>query len=306
MQRILHYLFLMILAFGMSLGVVTAQEASPTTSGGLLADLGYPELALTTDGETLEVPAEIEAGRHYVTLTNTSTEMFADVELYQLPEGLTNDDLLAAFESAEEGPLPEWFYEMVSGGGVTSAPGGSGGAILDLTPGEWIFNLYTYDEAFTTSLNTPTTVTVTGEMPALDEPSAAVEAAMVDYDFEISSPVPAGANVWKIVNQGNDPHHLILSKVPDGTTEEQVHDLVMSLFGPSGEEAATPASPSDEPALAFEDVLDVYETLILSSGRAMWVEIDLEPGTYGAICFIPAPDGTPHVMLGMIEVFTVE
>lgn len=308
MRRALHALLLLCITFGMTLGVATAQEASPaaeTGDSGLLADLGYPELQLSTDGETLDVPAEIEAGRYHVTLTNTSSDLNADVELYQLPEGMTSDDLLAAFESAEEGGLPEWFYEMVSGGGVSAEPGGSDGVILDLSPGEWVFNLYTYDEAFTTDVNTPVTVTVTGEMPAVEEPEAAVVAAMVDFDFQFTTPVPAGANVWKIVNDGAEPHHLILSQVPEGTTEDDVMELVMSMFGPPSATPEGSVSPA-EPALSIEDTLDVYETLILSSGRAMWAEVNLEPGTYAAICFIPSPDGTPHVMKGMIEVFTVE
>jgi hypothetical protein len=38
----------------------------------------------------------------------------------------------------------------------------------------------------------------------------------------------------------------------------------------------------------------------------MWLALDLQPGTYVALCFIPdeAP-GAPHALLGMIQVFTV-
>ena len=35
-------------------------------------------------------------------------------------------------------------------------------------------------------------------------------------------------------------------------------------------------------------------------------EVDLEPGTYSMICFMPDPSGTPHAMLGMVEVIVVE
>ena len=36
-------------------------------------------------------------------------------------------------------------------------------------------------------------------------------------------------------------------------------------------------------------------------------QIDLEPGTYMALCFLPdvSGSGIPHVMLGMIETFDV-
>jgi hypothetical protein len=309
MRRGTYLLVLITMLFGMSFAGVAAQDATPaadTEGPSLLADLGFPELALTTDGETIELPSEIEAGRYYVTLANTGSELSADIELFQLPEGITIDDLLAAFEEED---IPDWFFDLVGGGGVTTAPGGSGGAILDLTPGEWIFNLFTYDEGFATQNDQPFEVSVTGEMPAVEDPEAAVEASMVDFDFELSGPVPAGPSVWKIVNDGTQPHHLIAGQVPEGTTEEQVVEVVSAFFGPpASPEAATPeavASPVEE-GLSFDDFVDAFETPILTSGRAMWIEVDLEPGTYTAICFLPTPDGTPHVMLGMVEIFTVE
>lgn len=57
--------------------------------------------------------------------------------------------------------------------------------------------------------------------------------------------------------------------------------------------------------LALEDIHDLYESSILSSGQTMWIEVDLSPGTYGLACFLP-DQGTqaPHAMLGMMQVFT--
>ena len=307
MRRGLSIALLFSLLFSFTAVTTTAQEASPeaaSSSDGLLAAQGFPELAYTTDGEQLEGPTEIEAGRYHLILENTGEDLLAALELYQLPEGMTGDDLAAAMN--EEMP-PEWFFSTPIGGGVSIAePGGSDSVIVDITPGEWVFNLYTWTPDYSEDTNMPVDVTVTGEMPGtLDEPEAAVEATMVDFDFEISSPVPAGANIWKVTNDGEQPHHLILSQVPDGTTEDDVIELVNAMFGPppaSPEAMATPV----ETALSFEDVVDVYDTLILSSGNSLWAEIDLEPGTYAAICFIPTSDGTPHIMLGMIEMLTVE
>ena len=309
MRRVFSLLFLFAMLFSPSALAVAAQdatpEASPAAGPDLLADLGYPELELTTDGTTLDVPSEIEAGRYHLTLTNTSSEIGADLELYQPPEGRTPEDLVAAIETGE---IPDWFFELIGGGGVSAAPGESSSVILDLTPGDWVFNLYTFDEMFTTENNQPTTVTVTGDMPIVEDPDAAVEAVMVDFDFQLPDTIPAGPSVWKVVNEGDQPHHMIVSRVPEGTTEQQVIDLAASFYGPPASPEASPvatASPA-APALAEEDIMDVYATLILSTGRAIWDQIDLESGTYAAICFIPAPDGTPHVMLGMVEVFTVE
>jgi hypothetical protein len=58
-------------------------------------------------------------------------------------------------------------------------------------------------------------------------------------------------------------------------------------------------------ALSFEDVEDVFFTLLFSRNQFNLYEVDLMPGTYAMICFMPDPSGTPHVMLGMIEIITV-
>ena len=309
MRRAIHVVMLMTLLFSVSIAAVAAQDASPEASAdtepSLLADLGYPELVLTTDGTTLDVPAEIEAGRYHVILTNTSSDVMADVELYQLPDGITPEDLLAAFDEEE---IPDWFFDLVSNGGLTTAPDGSSEAILDLTPGEWVFNLFTYDEEFTTENNQASTVTVTGEMPAVEDPVAAVVVGMIEFDFQLPDTVPAGPNIWKIVNEGDQPHHTVFMLVPEGTTEDQVIELAAAFAGPpaSPEAGASPVASPAAPALGEEDVAEVYWTPILSSDRAMWAEVDLEPGTYAAVCFIPTPGGVPHVMLGMVEIFTVE
>ena len=44
----------------------------------------------------------------------------------------------------------------------------------------------------------------------------------------------------------------------------------------------------------------------MSPGNTVWAVLDLEPGDYIAICFVPdAESGAPHAMLGMIAPFTV-
>jgi len=41
------------------------------------------------------------------------------------------------------------------------------------------------------------------------------------------------------------------------------------------------------------------------AGHSGWVDLDLAPGTYMAVCFLPTADGTPHALLGMISTFQV-
>ena len=74
------------------LSIVTAQDAtpgaSPATDDSLLAELGYPEIRITTDGTTNDFPTELEAGRYHVVLENQG-DIDVDLEVAQLPEGMT-------------------------------------------------------------------------------------------------------------------------------------------------------------------------------------------------------------------------
>lgn len=284
-----------------------AQEASPerTAESSLLAELGLPELRVTSDGTQFDLPEEIEAGRYHVILENQS-EVDIDLEFYQLPEGVTTDDLMAAFDELSEADVfqfPDFFYDMVVNGGATSLAGETGEVVLDLTPGEWAVNLFTYDPETDENTNTLETLTVTGEMPELDDVPGAVEVVMAEMYFELPEEIETGPQVWKVLNNGLQLHHIVLSRVPEGTTEEQVLELASSFGPPATPEAgATPV----EPALSFEDVEDVFYSLVISEDQANWYALDLEPGTYAMICFLPDPSGAQHVMLGMVEVFTIE
>jgi hypothetical protein len=293
--------FLVSILLSLSMLGSAAQEASPTSGSGALADMGFPELAITTDGMTAEVPTELEAGRYLLSVTNTSSDLDVDVELIQLPEGITPDDLLAAFMSEE---IPEWFHDTMFGGGVSVKAGATTSVVLDITPGEWTINVHGYDDEFTVDNNMPTTVTVTGDMPTVEDPESAVTASMIDYDFEITQPVPSGANIWQLENVGSEPHHMVVFQIPEGTTEEQVLEAFMAFFAPpaSPEAVASPAATALNP----DDLVEIFGTVIFSPDRSMWTEIDLAPGTYASVCFLPTPDGVPHIMMGMIQIFTVD
>lgn len=301
----LRLIGLLIAMLALSLAApVAAQDATPTEGNSSLAGLGYPELRVTSDGTTSDLPAELETGRYHLILENTG-KLEVDLEFYQLPAEVTVEELETVFAEAE-GPQfepPAFFYDMVFNGGAISQPGESGEVVLDLTPGEWVANLFAYDPETDEQSDNFQTLTVTGEMPAVEDIDGAVEIGMAEMYFEVPE-LAAGPQIWNVVNNGQQVHHAILAGVPQGTTEEQVLDLINSEFGgpaASPEDGATPA----EPALAFEDVEDVFETLLLSAGQQNWYEVDLQPGTYAMICFMPDPSGTPHVMLGMIEVFSV-
>ena len=315
MRRLLFGFLATLLMLPVSVLSVMAQEATPGASpaGGasLLAELGSPEIRITTDGTTNDFPTELEAGRYHVVLENQG-DMDVDLDFAQLPEGMTFEEVDAAFDEAEAAAPPfippDFFFEMVWNGGISTLAGETRGVVLDLTPGEWTAALHAYGPEAEDGIDTPVTVTVTGEMPELEDPTGHVEIGLVDMDFVVPDSFTAGPQVWQVTNNGQQVHHLVLSRVPEGTTEEQVMELVSSFFAPpaASPEAGAAATPVIEPGLAFEDIEDVFFTPPLSPDQFNLYAMDLEPGTYAMICFLPDPSGTPHVMLGMVEIVTVE
>lgn len=309
MRRVFLWVLTAILVLP-SVGLATAQDSTPAASpaGGesLLAAMGYPELRIATDGTTNPVPTEIEAGRYHVVLENQSDALDIDLEIWQLPDTVTIDEVMEFFESGEQAEtLPDFFYEIDFNGGPVAHPGETNGVILDLTPGEWYVNVFAYDPETDESTDMPVAVTVTGELAEMDEPATDAHIELVEMDFVVPDSFSAGPQTWHVMTTGEQTHHLILSRVPDGTTEDDIMQLAGMMMGPPASPEAG-ASPMAEPALSFEDVQDVFYTLPLSSGMFNVVEVDLEPGTYAMLCFLPDPSGTPHVMMGMVEIIVVE
>ena len=313
MQRCFRVLLLLVLLAGSTVLAASAQDATPAASpaGGdsLLAGLGYPEIRVTTDGTTNDFPTELEAGRYHVVLENRG-DMEVDLEFVQLPEGLTYEEVDAGFEEAEAASPPfvppGFFFDMVWNGGVLATPpGGAKGVVLDLTPGEWTVILTAYGPDAEEGVDTPVTATVTGEMPETDDPTGHVEIGILEMDFVVPDNLEAGPQVWHLTNTGLQVHHVVVTRVPDGTTEDQFIELVSVFFSPPATPEAA-ATPVVEPGLAEEDVEEVFFTPPLSRDRFNLNEVELEPGTYALVCYMPDPSGNAHVMLGMVEIVTVE
>jgi hypothetical protein len=280
-----------------------AQEASPTATSPL-SELGYPTLTLSIDGAGVSVPADVEAGRYHLLLRNDGTVQ-SELNLFGVPNEMTAVELEAIVDEANlTGVIPPLFYDMIINGGVFADPGTTGEVVLDLTSGEWLFTFSSFDPATEEVTSFYEVVSVTGELPSLDEPDVAAVIHLVDFDFVIPDSLSAGPQVWKVHSSGQ-PHHLVLAQVPDGVTEAQVVDFLSSAYfgAPGSSEAdATPV----ESALSFDNYREVSFSGILSSGQVNWLSFDLERGTYAALCFVLSPDGVPHVLLGMTEIFTVD
>ncbi len=284
-----------LLAFVLVASPGLTQDATPVVSESPLAAMGYPELRIEATDAGFEAPTEVAAGRHLVVLENAArsapyAEEGADVQIFQLPTGVTPAEVQAAF-AEEEAPVPSWFFEAAWAGGPFAFPGQTGRFLLDLAPGEWYVSV---------GRSAPKPLAVTGGAAtpeAAAAPEAVVAVQMHEMAFGLPSELPAGPQVWEVINTGAQPHHIVLARSPEPLTAVQAL-VLLSL-----PEGSTPPPGVPDVAAELEFLAGVQ---VMSAGRTGWAEFDLGPGHYVAICFMPDEEtGTEHVYQGMVDAFAV-
>jgi hypothetical protein len=282
-------------ALGLSRAGARAQSATPEAGTGTgLVDLsGLPELTATITDQAVTLSTQsVPAGLVVLTVENQTSDSIGAGVLGPGP-GQTMQDLqnAAATPTPDEG-FPSFFYTATILGGPTSVPAGaSAQVIIELKEGDWV--------VFTEGNQPPAFVSaVAGTPQAAAAPIPNVSITEVDFAFGgFATLIPAGQQVWQVTNMGSEPHMLVLGEVPAGTTLEQV------LAAVGQPENATP-----EPGgLAQSDFQDRGGVVLQSTGTTCWPVLDLAPGRYAAICFVPDPvhGMVPHAMEGMVAVFDV-
>lgn len=293
-----------------------AQEASPA-AGDLDA---YPEVMITARDYSFELPAEIAGGLTRVTLVNDG-EMDHHAIFIRLNDGVTAEEVEAALAQPDS-------FLLVSLGDVLGGPNGpapGGGAatvIMDLAPGNYEVVCLIPDDEGTPHymLGMHAAATVTESTSSLTAPEADLTVELVDFGFDhLSMEVAAGPQIWEVTNVGQEYHELGLLMLAPGVPFE----LVQSIFGgpppgaegtPAGEAPAMDmASPEGETAASPEAAMgapfvSMPSTAPKAPGMTNWLVLDLAPGNYVAICFVPSPANgfAPHFALGMLMPFTVE
>jgi uncharacterized cupredoxin-like copper-binding protein len=110
-----------------------------------------------------------------------------------------------------------------------------------------------------------------------------------DYKFDAPASVPAGTVSFRMQNDGKEVHHLWLVQLKNGKTyDEFVKTMDSWTSGLMPSWAIDVGGPNDA-----------------SPGADSYATVTLEPGAYAFVCYVPSPDGRPHVMRGMVKRFTV-
>jgi plastocyanin len=125
-----------------------------------------------------------------------------------------------------------------------------------------------------------------GELPAGD-----AELTLQDFAFVGLDTLPAGEQVVRVTNDGPQPHEATVVRLTEGVTVPDIIGMLSASPAPDGPPPWTSAGG----VAALADGLDATMTL------------DLEPGNYAFVCFVPDPaSGKAHVELGMIGELTVQ
>ncbi|MDP9363264.1 MAG: hypothetical protein M3Q10_03350 [Chloroflexota bacterium] len=313
-QRLFGALVALLAVAATDPGVAAAQEIDSASSDTLVRALGLPEVTVAVGPDGVRAPADLPTGPHVVTL-RAEAEFVGYLNVVRMPDGLSDEERQRQAYAAgvEDMPQPGWTY---FGGTNTFGPGEPATFVVDLDSGDyhWAASYYVpnqdlpegqpFEETFHFA---PLTVgeAAGGAGEATPAPvvgaevPATVRLEMTDELRYLVSPdpVPAGPQIWEIVNTGqHHAHHVVMMRVPDGTTAERIVGEFTSLMSGS--------PPAGEPLMA--QTVGVAYAALQSGGATTWVELDLGPATYAVVCFILDPaTGQPHLTSGMATVFEV-
>ena len=262
-----------------------AAEAGAPAAAAPAGSAASSAVTVTATDYSFDAPAELPAGLTTFRLVNRGPSIH-HIQLVKFGEGKTFDDFMAALKAG--GPPPKW--ATMEGGPNPSELGDTSSTTVTLEPGNYAMLCFIPGPDgvphVAKGMVRPLTVTSAGGTAAA-EPEADVVMKLMDYDFELSKPLTAGRHTIRIENAGPQEHEVAIVKL--GAGKEPMD------FAKWGEKQLGKA-----PGTLHGGVSG-----IMPGGKA-FVEVDLAPGEYGLICFVPdSKDGKGHYHHGMAKKVTV-
>jgi len=244
---------------------------------------------ITQEGKraTVSGPSSAETGEAEITLANEG-DKDGELQLIRVEGDHSAEEVIKVLDGAQQGkPFPDWFF---AGGGLgVTEPGEETTATQVMRPGRY----YAFDlEADQPDQKSLPAIEVTGdEADETFEGDATVTAVdeNEEYAFEADA-LPSGKAEIVFDNQGEEPHHMLISRIEGDATAEDVETFFKTEKG--------------KPPIAEEGG---FETAVIEGGESQLVNVDLEPGRYAFFCFISDRDGgKPHALEGMVDEIEVE
>jgi uncharacterized cupredoxin-like copper-binding protein len=119
------------------------------------------------------------------------------------------------------------------------------------------------------------------------------EYAALDYVFAGPSEIPSGWITFRMPNQGEEHHVMILIKLPEGVSYSEYNAAIQQR-----------RSNGETPEWWNEWIV-MGGPAALGPGLVGETTVKLDPGEYVMVCPVPTADGTQHSALGMMRPLTV-
>jgi hypothetical protein len=266
-----------------------AFAADPTHAAVKMAPASAPVIKahivrVTGADFTFDAPDVIPAGLTEFRFLNKGPALH-HMQLLKLTGGKTVDDLRAAL--ANPGPPPVWIKQV--GGPNAVEAGLESNATLMLEPGNYALICFVDiggPPHFMKGMVRALRVT-SAEGPAATKLEEDATATLLDYTFQLSSPIRAGTRTIRVYNGAQQPHEIELVQLSPGATLGDFMKWMEKMEGPP-------------PGKALGGVAG------LEPGMSGYFSANFVPGNYALICFVPdAKDGKPHFTHGMAQQITV-
>lgn len=289
MLPIQRHLTLLTLLAGATLSSCQPPADRPAGSTQLAAAEHEPAVVTVEANDyALSLPAQVPAGVVTFRLVNHGAEMH-HAQVARLEEGKTAGDFMKAF--TDQGAMPSWVRYL--GGAAGTPPGQEHRSTTMLTPGHYVVMCRVMSPDHVIHLMKGMIRefdVVAGSGNALDSlPAATDTVRLTDYAFNSTRPLAAGHHVIRVENAGPQPHELVMLKLAAGKTPAD-----FATWGLAGRHGPPPGVP-------------IGGVEFLDQGAAGVFPVDLPPGDYGFICFVPdTKDGKRHFVHGMTSKFTLQ
>lgn len=273
-----RYLIVVVAMLLSGLMLLSACQSEPTPS----ASTSIPEYVIQASEYAFTAPLELPAGQVYIRLENAGVELH-HLQLMRLNDGVTLEQFNAALAESEE---VVFGLVSFSGGVGVLEPDGSGRVLLDLAEGQYVLACFVPAPDgvlhLAKGMFAPIKVSTSASSVAAPKPEASVNVTLKDFSFDIIGDITPGSQLWQISNAGPQPHELMLIRLNEGKT---LDDLGAYMQAPTG-------------AAPFEWQGGMQA---LTPGKEGLVSFDLEPGNYVLVCNIPDfTSGHSHAEMGML------
>jgi len=120
-----------------------------------------------------------------------------------------------------------------------------------------------------------------------------VDIHQADYAFSMPAEIPSGWITFRAPNHGKEHHVAVFLRLPETVTRSDWQEGLAAF-------QATGITPE-----WWDQLGDAGGTGAVAPGRTALTTIRMEPGLYGVLCGVIAPDGTSHWAHGMQTTFEV-